>query len=318
MRWQVFDAFALRGSVGTTFRAPPETLLAPGYTTTLAFTSAVTGYRPYDNYGNPDLEPETADTFNFGFIVQAGGFNATVDYWKFKFEDSLDNEPGTSIVATVFPTGQPNRCADPAYAGLVARMTFANGVCSAPNLLRTRANNINGPDVDVAGIDASASFTFQVGPGDMTLGVDGTYNLEFDSEALLVEGVVIEAAGDRIGTRGTSSGTLPEWKAAAYVDFGTDMHNVRWTTRYVDGVEDGITPSRASIFVTNPNGREVEEFITSDLSYRLTLPSQLTIGASVFNVFDEEPPFARLDLSYDPFIGNPLGRYYKVSVGKKF
>ena len=27
----------------------------------------------------------------------------------------------------------------------------------------------------------------------MTVGVDGTYNLEFDSEALLVEGVVIEA-----------------------------------------------------------------------------------------------------------------------------
>ena len=70
--------------------------------------------------------------------------------------------------------------------------------------------------------------------------------------------------------------------------------------------------------MTNPNGREVEEFITSDLSYRLTLPSQLTIGASVFNVFDEDPPFARLDLSYDPFVGNPLGRYYKVSIGKKF
>lgn len=318
MRWQVFDALALRGSVGTTFRAPPETLLAPGYTTTLAFTAAVTGYRPYDTYGNPDLKPETADTFNVGFIVQAGGFSATVDYWKFKFEDSLDNEPGTSIVATVFPTGQPNRCADPAYAGLVARMTFANDVCSAANLLRTRATNINGPDVDVAGIDASASFTFQAGPGDMTLGIDGTYNLEFESEALLVEGVVIEAAGDRIGTRGTSSGTLPEWKAAAYIDYGTDMHNIRWTTRYVDGVEDGITPSRAAIFATNPNGREVKEFVTSDLSYRLTLPSDLTIGASVFNVFDEDPPFARLDLSYDPFIGNPLGRYYKVSIGKRF
>lgn len=317
-RWQVFDALALRGSIGTTFRAPPETLLAPGYTTTLTFTSAVSGYRPYDTYGNPDLEPETADTFNFGFIVQAGGFNATVDYWMFKFEDPLDNEPGPSIVASVFPTGVPNRCADPAYAGLVARMTFAGGVCSATNLLRTRAYNINGPDVDISGLDASANYVFQVGPGDMTLGIDGTYNLEFETDDLVIEGVVIEAAGDRVGTRGTSSGTLPQWKASAYIDYGTDMHNIRWTTRYVDGVEDGVSPSRAAIFATNPVGREVDSFISSDLSYRLNLPSQVTIGASVFNVFDEEPPFARLDLSYDPFIGNPLGRYYKVSLSKQF
>ncbi len=318
LRWQLFDALALRGSVGTTFRAPPQTMLDPNYTTGLVFTAAVTGYRPYDTYGNPDLKPETADTFNFGFIVQTGGFSATVDYWKFKFEDALDNEPGPSIVASVFPTGQPNRCADDAYRGLVERMTFTDGVCSAANLLRTRAYNINGPDVDIAGIDASASFVFDVGPGEMTLGLDGTYNLEYDSDALVIEGIVIEQAGDRIGTRGTSSNTLPEWKASAYIDFGTAMHNIRWTTRYVDGVEDGITPSRAAIFVTNPNGREVKEFITSDLSYRLSLPSQLTIGATVFNVFDEDPPFARLDLSYDPFIGNPLGRYYKMSLSKQF
>ena len=318
LRWQLFDALALRGSVGTTFRAPPQTMLDPGYTTSLTYTAAVVGYRPYDTFGTPDLEPETADTFNFGFIVQAGGFNATVDYWKFRFQDALDNEPGPSIVASVFPTGQANRCADPAYAGLVARMTFTGGVCAPANLLRTRANNINGPDVDIAGIDVSTTFAFDVGPGEMTLGLDGTYNLEFDSEALLIEGIVIEEAGDRIGTRGTSSNTLPEWKAAAYIDFGTEMHNVRWTTRYVDGVEDGVTPSRAAIFVTNQDGLEVKEFITSDLSYRLMLPSRLSIGASVFNVFDEDPPFARLDLSYDPFIGNPLGRYYKVSLSQQF
>ncbi len=321
LRWQVFDALALRGSVGTTFRAPPEVMLDPGYTTTLTFTAAAVGYRPYDTYGNPDLEPETADTFNFGFIVQAGGFNATVDYWKFKFEDALISEPGPSIVASVLPSSSataPNNCNDPAYAGLVARMTFAGGVCSPQNLIRTRAGNINGPDVDIAGIDASASFVFSAGPGDMTLGLEGTYNLEFESDALVIEGIVIEQAGDRIGTRGTSSGTLPQWRASAYVDFGTTMHNVRWTTRYVDGVEDGVTPSRAALFATNPNGIKVKEWITSDLSYRLSLPSQTTIGASVFNVFDEDPPFARLDLSYDPFIGNPLGRYYKVSVSQQF
>jgi iron complex outermembrane receptor protein len=35
-------------------------------------------------------------------------------------------------------------------------------------------------------------------------------------------------------------------------------------------------------------------------------------------VTDEEPPFARLDLNYDPFTHNPLGRTFKLGVVHKF
>jgi iron complex outermembrane receptor protein len=38
----------------------------------------------------------------------------------------------------------------------------------------------------------------------------------------------------------------------------------------------------------------------------------------VDNLFDNDPSFARLDLGYDPFTGNPIGRTYKISVTKKF
>ena len=49
----------------------------------------------------------------------------------------------------------------------------------------------------------------------------------------------------------------------------------------------------------------------------LLLPHDTTVTASVVNVFDEDPPFARLDYSYDPFTANPLGRVIKVGVLKK-
>ena len=39
---------------------------------------------------------------------------------------------------------------------------------------------------------------------------------------------------------------------------------------------------------------------------------------TVNNLFDKDPSFARLDLGYDPFTGNPIGRTYKVSATKKF
>lgn len=39
---------------------------------------------------------------------------------------------------------------------------------------------------------------------------------------------------------------------------------------------------------------------------------------AIDNVFDEDPPFARLDLSYDPLTADALGRTIKIGVRKEF
>lgn len=65
MRWQITDIFALRGSVGTTFRAPPLTSLDPGQVTSLQFLGGA--FRAVDVVGNPDLDPEKATTYSIGF-----------------------------------------------------------------------------------------------------------------------------------------------------------------------------------------------------------------------------------------------------------
>jgi iron complex outermembrane receptor protein len=65
-------------------------------------------------------------------------------------------------------------------------------------------------------------------------------------------------------------------------------------------------------------GLEQDAFISHDLTYRLQLPDDLTLTATVFNLLDTEPSSARIEMSYDPFIGNPLGRTFKVGVRKKF
>jgi len=48
------------------------------------------------------------------------------------------------------------------------------------------------------------------------------------------------------------------------------------------------------------------------------MDEDLTLTATVFNLFDRDPSAARLEPSYDPFIGNPLGRTFKVGVRKSF
>ncbi|HWK51317.1 MAG TPA: TonB-dependent receptor, partial [Steroidobacter sp.] len=163
LRWQALDWLAFRGSAGSTFRGPQQTQLLNGFSTTLVYTGVNRGYKPYDNYGNPDLQPEEADTFNLGTMVQAGNFKASLDYWKFKFKNPIGTEGGTELVAAFFGVnpGDANRCNDANYAALRARFTFTGDTCSAAALIRTRVNVINGPEEDISGLDGSLSYLFE-------------------------------------------------------------------------------------------------------------------------------------------------------------
>ncbi|MDP3592030.1 MAG: TonB-dependent receptor, partial [Phenylobacterium sp.] len=150
-----------------------------------------------------------------------------------------------------------------------------------------------------------------------TFGADLTYVLEYQVDANTIEGVAVAEATDYVGTMDyLGYQSQPQWKATAFAEYTRDNHNLRWTVRYVDNMID--TRGGSSTFATNQNGRKIDAFITHDLTYRALLPWDTTLTAAVINVFDQDPPFARLDLSYDPFTANPLGRYYKLGITKKF
>jgi len=327
LRWQALDWLALRGSVGTTFRGPLQTQLDPGAATTLTFTPAANGYKIYDVVGDPNLKPEEALTLNVGFIVKAGGFSGTLDYWSYDFEDALETESGPEMVARFFGTN-PNaplatlnqNCDNPALADLQARFTF-NGTCSLANLLRVRTETVNGPDQRLSGLDLGLQYAFEsVLGGNLLVGADATYTLEYERDASFIGTVQIQAAGDFAGTRGASGvagGSLPEIRGSAYVDYSTNWlasQGIRLTARYVDGVTD----VRSGLASTTTRGVEVGSFLTYDLVYRLSLPQETTLTASVINLTDRDPPFARLDLGYDTFLANPYGRYFKMLLNKKF
>lgn len=329
MRWQALDWFALRGSIGTTFRGPLQTQLLTSNTTGLAFVPAAGGFRTFDLAGNPNLQPEEALTFNVGMIVKSGGFSGTLDYWSYDFENSLEQESGTEMVSAFFGTSSTSptvnqNCGNPMFAGLQRRFTFA-GACGIANLIRVQTNVINGPDQKISGLDASLSYMFEdvLLGGDLLIGTDATYTLEYERDAAIVEGIVIQPAADFAGTRGATgllAGTVSELRGSAYMDFSTERQGVRLTSRYIDGVTD-VTAGLATAATLAPassRGVEVGSFLTHDVTYRLSLPAATTITASVINFTDRDPPFARLALSYDPFMANPLGRYFKLLVNKKF
>ena len=332
VRWQVVDSFALRGSVGTTFRAPTAGQIDSGNFVT-SLQSILGVFRAVDIYGNADLQPETALTYSVGAILEVGNFNATLDYWNFDFKDPITTEPVAGIVNAVFPGGVAN-CGH----ALIGRFTFQGNVCSVANIARLRTNTVNGADVQTSGLDLLAEYRFDdVLGGELTIGTSATYVIEYKTDNTYVGTVLVSPGFDAVGKLNyqTTAYPLPQWKGNLFIEWNSGPHNARWTIRHIDGYRDqrnifctAIAGACTSLPYRGSDvagtafgvaaGQNVDSFTTHDFTYRVLLPWDATASFTVENVFDEEPPFVRLDLNYDPFTASGLGRTWKVSFGKKF
>ncbi len=325
-KWQIIEPLAIRASLGTTFRAPVPNQITDDFVTSLQSIQGT--FRAVDIYGNPDLQPETATTYNVGLILEVGAFKASLDYFNFDFKDPITTEPVAGIVAKVFA---PGGCADPALAALRARFTFTGGVCSPTAIQRLRVNTVNGAGVQTSGLDLLADYTIDTDIGAFTIGGGATYVLEYVTDSTTVEGIEVAPSFDGVGLLNyqTTAYPLPQWKGSIYLEYNNGPHNARVTVRHIDGYTDqrtapfGATTYQAAVaapgtFVQVSKGKNIDSFTTVDFTYRVFLPWDSTLALSADNIFDQDPPFARLDLSYDPFTASGLGRTLKVSLSKKF
>lgn len=331
LRWQALEWLAFRGSVGTTFRAPPLTSLAPDTAVTLQ--NVLGTFRPVEVTGNPQLEPETAFTYSVGAILNVGNFRATVDYWSFELEKLLTTEPLQSVLDVAFPAGMGS--CDVSDPFIAQHFTF-NGPCAAENVSSVKLQQINGPETTTSGIDVLATLDIpEVLGGNVQLGGSLSYILDYTVKALVISGVTFSPETDAVGFANFGNSLafpLPEWKAEAYTEFTRENHNLRWTVRYVDGYID----QRLAQFISTPgntqvspaptvpaeavtySGRKIAAFMQHDLAYRVELPWQTTATFTIQNLFDRDPSFARTELNYDALTSSPLGRTFKVGVRKRF
>ena len=323
LRYEASDWLTLRGGVGTTFRGPP-----PGNTSAdlVVLTFIGGAFRAVDLLGNPELEPETATTWNAGAIVDTGGFNASIDYWRFDFSGPIENEPVGGMVAALFGASGADNCGDPAYAGLQARFIFNGGICSAANVQRLASFAFNSAKVRTSGLDAQASYDWDMGAIAMQVGGNGSYIIDYKVADVVVEGIVVQPAYDAVGLLNyqTTAYPLPRKKGAAWLQGAAGGHVVRLQLNHVAGYTD---QRGADIFGPNfgtlagavvEAGKRIGSYTTLDANWRWALPTGTTLGVSLVNLFDTDPPFARLDQNFDPFTADALGFTAKFSLSQEF
>ncbi len=323
LRFQVTPWLALRGGAGTTFRGPPSQQLSGNLT---ALQIIGTSFRAVDINGNANLQPEKATTYSGGIILESGGFNATLDYFKYDLRGPVEGEPIQGIVSAMFGATGTANCGNSAYAALQARFTFAGNICNIANVQRLRTQVINSANVTTSGLDLQASYRSDLGPASVTVGVNGTYVIDYKTKDVTVEGIVVQPAFDGVGLLNyqTTAYPLPRVKGNWYVQGDLGLASLRIQFNYLDGYTD---QRGAAIFGPNNGalagasvtaGKNIGAFKTMDATLRVGLRTGTTLSVSGLNLFDRDPPFARLDQNYDPFTASPLGRTAKVALTQKF
>lgn len=308
----LFDWLSFRGSVSTTFRAPPPSALAPN---PVASIPGILG-KPtaLDTMGNPNLKPERATTYNLGVLVNYSGFDAGVDYYNYSIKNILTNEPQNAIVNALFPNGAAgaNNCAtlDPQF---IADHFEFSGACSAANVSKVKLLRINGPRVHFSGLDFRASYrTGGVFGGTLSVGATANVILTYKFDAFSVAGLSV-AGFDAVGklNQGTLANALPKWKVNSFVNYNNGPYNLRWTGRYYSPYID----QRQS---TTKLGYRIPGQFEHDVALNAELPWNTTFSFTVTNVFDKEPPLALLAEGYDATTADPLGRTFRIGFRKKF
>jgi iron complex outermembrane recepter protein len=309
--WNLSDNFKLRGSASTTFRGPPSSFLS-GTGTALAYISPALAFKALDTTGNPSLESETAVAINLGAIYQTDAFYGSIDYWSFDFENPFQIEDGNQLVGAY----GANDCAEggtgvgtAACDILRARLTPLG--TSVAGVQRVQRFIVNGSDIKTSGIDFVAEYAWmEAAGGDLSIGVQGTYNLEYESEDFVSrEGLVLKAGGDFIGKSNESTPftSLPEYKANFFLKWGNDVNRVTYTARTISGYDDDAGDTPAAL-------KKIDAHVTHDVTYVNNMVDNLTVSLSVFNLTDEDPPQVANDLNYDPYNHSPFGRMVKLGV----
>lgn len=269
--------------------------------------------------GNPNLQPEIADTYTVGVVLQPGflpGFSASVDWFNIKVKNAIQGIGADTIIT------QCTNTADPFFCGLVKRDSSGSLWRSNNGYIINTPQNIG--YAATKGVDVSAAYTRQIGGlGRMNVSFVGTWLDQLES----FDGITVPV--DCVGYHGGLCGTPnPEWRHQMRVGIDTKMGigaSVRW--RYFDGVTQDRASSNPNLKgTTQPANLHIPAISYFDLALTADVGDNFKFRLGANNILDKTPPLvAGAACPAGPCNGNTwaqvydaLGRYVYAGVTLDF
>jgi iron complex outermembrane recepter protein len=271
--------------------------------------------------GNPNLEPEVADTYSAGLVLAPRfipGFTAAFDYYHINIDKTIGSLLADDIQNQCVATGNTFLC------GLVHRDALGTLWMTTNGYTVTTNQNVG--KLGSEGIDVNASYTRAVGgAGAISTNLIGGYMRHSETDTGLY-------AYDCAGYFGNQClNPTPKWR---------HMMRLTWETRFstsftlgwrmIAGVmNDDGSPNVALADTSNVDLLKANDIFKIPAQHYLDFAANYKMGkhyqflAGVNNLLDREPPLAPGMSQNDYAAGfygtyDALGRYFHVSMQFEF
>ncbi|MCC5880037.1 MAG: TonB-dependent receptor [Idiomarina sp.] len=332
LHWNVNDNLKLRATQSTAFRVPniPELFGGigegnltttdpcsgwdqPGANATVAANCQAdgvpAGYTQLGSNvltqtgGNPELQPEDANTFTAGMVWDVNfveGLQVTLDYFDIKIENAIRSVAGSTKLNACYNSENLSHpfCSD----GSISR----DALTGAVDYLSSQVANV--ATETVSGVDASIHYRTQLAGLNTSFNLNLTYLDEYTVEPF-AGAEPIEYAGHITG----GSGSYARIRSDATVTMGSDTWQANYSIRMIGSAND-INASPGDIGARAPN------VFYHDVQgvYFLTDNWTLTLGAN--NLFDKKAPYIQswTDANTDTMTYDLMGRNLYAKVRYEF
>ena len=246
--------------------------------------------------GNPLLEPEIADTWTAGVVINAtDSMTISVDYWDISISDTISNIGATTILEQC---GLYNVLCDQIIRS-------PSGNLWQGTLGYVEDTTLNLGERHWEGIDMAFNWAIDGLGGTWTTNAIGTYMLTKEYTPLPADPT---SAYDCVGTISTRCYPAPEWRHTASLEYDSNEWwsvTARW--RFFDGVDyDGTADA-----IAEKEMGKTQNYFDLSAVFRFMENHDVTMGVN--NVFDQEPPMVggTLTTNANTIAGfyDTLGRY---------
>ncbi len=272
-----------------------------------------------DAHGNPNLQPETADTYNLGFSWTShlgspwlSGLSASVDYYNIKIDKVISVVPGLTALSKCYNLdgSNPGYAASNEFCALLHR--DANGLLQ---LIDTPYLNLGGLKTD--GIDIQSAWNLALAD----IGLTGTSARVFANSGIgFLRGYSIQtlpgsafqnyAGTNTISASYNVSSSFPKWKAVTSIGYGQAGATVSLRWRYQNAMKDVTAVTTPA----NP-GVGVPAYSLVDLLGSYEINKTWQVRAGITNLGNHGPVLvSSSQFSTDQSVFDVIGRSYYVGV----
>ncbi len=269
--------------------------------------------------GNPNIEPEKADTYTAGVVVQPAfipGFSASIDWYLVQIEDAIATVGTNEVARRCFEDGEQTFCS-----------LITTDPTQSDKIILVGNQFVNVAQSEVEGIDAELGYSTDINVlgGDERLSGRAFFTWLIDREDVGATGAVTrfdDLTG--IAPDTGAAGQFPSFKATGNLNYTNGPFGLFVQGRYIGQGKRTHRIGTADASPANIADNTVPSVVYVDLraSYEFEVAgADLELWGSVTNLFDRDPPvtgtfstFTGSSTQFNAGLFDVLGRRYTAGV----